>query len=118
MRLERKQEEELAKRKGLAVRTTLQIIWLIISGIIAYFLINFMLNSEEVNFSYGMIYSTLSIPATIPQEAILAGLVLLVTLVLQVFLWLGFMIASPEGRRKTGDPSLISRNKDPFSDKY
>ncbi len=114
MRIEKKQDEEIARRQGMTGKTVIQVVWFLISGIISYFLVTFMLNSEEVNFSYGLIYNTTGLPRSVPEGAILAILILILIMVFQVFLWLGFALASPEGRRKTGQPSLYSRNKDPF----
>lgn len=116
MKIERKHDEEIARRKGLTGRTIVSVIWLLISAAIAYFIIDLMLKSEEINFSYDAIYRTLSLPRSVPQIAVLAVLIVLITLIMQMFLWLGFAVASPEGRRRTGDPSLYSRNKDPFDD--
>ena len=59
MHLERKEQEELNRRKGLTIRTIVQIIWLIISFGLAYLLTN-SLESENV-FSYGQIYLSLSL---------------------------------------------------------
>lgn len=117
MRLERKNEEEIARRKGMTLKTIIQVIWLGISGVVAYFLITYMLESEEINFSYGLLYQQLFIPRSVPTWALLAIMILIFVLVMQVFLALGFMIASPEGRRKTGTPSMHSRVKDPFDDR-
>lgn len=114
MRIEKKIEEEIARRKGMTVKTIIQIVWLGISGVISYFLVNYMLTSEEINFSYRLIYNTLRIPQSVPEIVVLGLLIFIGVFVFQIFLWLGFAFASPEGRRKTGDPSLYSRNKDPL----
>ena len=114
MRLEKKQDEEIARRRGMTGTTVIQVVWFIISGVISYFLITFMLNSEEINFSYAMIYNTTGLPRSVPEEAVLAILIFIFIFIFQILLWLGFAIASPEGRRKTGEPTLYSRNKDPF----
>lgn len=117
MRLERKKDEEIAQRQGMTKKTLIQIVWLVISGIVAYFLINFLLESEEINFSYNTLYTQLFIPRAVPEWALLAGMIIVFVLVMQIFLVLGFVIASPEGRRKSGQPTLRSRNKDPFDDR-
>lgn len=116
MRLERKKEEEISKRRGLTVKTLIQVVWLLISGVVAYFLLTYLEQSDEVNFSYGMVYNIFNIPGSVPPWIVLGGMILIFVLIMQLFLSLGFIIASPEGRRRTGDPSLHSRNKDPFDD--
>ncbi|MEM7332030.1 MAG: hypothetical protein AAF490_08055 [Chloroflexota bacterium] len=114
MRIEKKQDEEIARRQGMTGKTMIQVIWFVFTGAISYFLVTFLLNSEEVNFSYALIYNTTGLPRTVPEGAVLALLVLIFIIIFQVFLWLGFALASPEGRRKTGQPTMYSRNKDPF----
>jgi hypothetical protein len=116
MRLEKKNEEMLAKRKGLTGRTIIQIIWLLISFAAAYFVANYLI--DEGIITYQQIYRELGLPRTIPEEAILFGMMFLIVFVMQFFLIFGFMIGDPEGRRKLGDPSMKSRNKDPFDDHY
>jgi hypothetical protein len=43
---------------------------------------------------------------------------LIIVFIMQFILIFGFMISAPEGRRKLGDPTMKSRNKDPFDDHY
>ncbi|MCP5095752.1 MAG: hypothetical protein GY943_09385 [Chloroflexi bacterium] len=117
MRLEKKQDEEIAKRKGMTGRTLIQIVWLGLSAAVAYGLLAYMNGSDEIRFSYGMIYRILSIPGSVPQWVVIGGLILIFVLIMQIFLSLGFVIASPEGRRKTGQASMHSRNRDPFDDR-
>ncbi|MCA9921779.1 MAG: hypothetical protein KC419_21845 [Anaerolineales bacterium] len=118
MRLEKKKEQEIARRQGMTGKTIIQIIWLVISAGVAYFLLTYMIESEEINFTYGTIYRALFIPTSVPRWVVLSGLIIIFVLFMQMFLALGFAIASPEGRRKTGKPTLYSRNKDPFDDRY
>jgi hypothetical protein len=118
MRLEKKRDEEIAQRKGMTGKTLIQIVWLGLSGVVAYGLLTYMNNADEINFSYSRVYRVLAIPGSVPQWVVIGGMILIFVLVMQVFLSLGFVIASPEGRRKTGEGSLHSRNKDPFDDRY
>lgn len=114
MKVEKKKDAEIARRQGMTKKTIIQVIWLIISGVISYYLVTYLLASDEVGLSYGAIYSGLGISrSTIPEVVILGALVLIGVMFFQMFLWLGFMFASPEGRRRTGEPSLHSRYKDP-----
>lgn len=111
MRLEKKREEEFERRKGTTGKTIIQVIWLLISFAIAYFVIDLIINAGYI--SYNMIYAV-GIPRAIPPIAIKLVLMFFVVAVMQFFLFIGFMFATPEGRRRTGDPTLKSKTKDPF----
>lgn len=111
MRLERQQEEVLRNRKGLTGKTIVQTIWLAISFAVAYFLINYILTQEYL--SYDMLYQA-GIPRTVPEWVILGVLMIFVVSILQFFLFMGYALTSPEGRRKTGDPTLKSRAANPY----
>ncbi len=111
MRLEKKHEEELARRQGTTGRTIVQLLWLIISFIIAYFLMNYLFKQDYL--SYNMIYQA-GLPRTIPEWAILLVFMIVIVVAMQFFLFIGYALANPEGRRRTGDPSLHSRTKDPL----
>jgi type VI protein secretion system component VasF len=113
MRLEQKKDEELAARKGMTGKTIITFIWLIISGVAAYFLITYLIDQDYLSLS---IFYQLGVPRAVPDWVFFALLILAVVLFMQFFLLFGFMLASPEGRRHTGDPSLHSHSKDPFED--
>lgn len=116
MRLEKKHDEMLAKRKGLTGRTLIQGIWLLISFAVAYFLANYLI--DEGVLSYQQFYNQLSLPRTVPEEAILFGIMFLIVFVMQFVMIFSFILFAPEGRRKLGNPTLKSRNKDPFDEHY
>lgn len=116
MRLEKKNEQELAKRKGLTTRTVLQAIWLLLSAVIVYFIVQALFDAGML--SYGFFYSALSVPAWVPSEAILATLILVGIVIMQFFFIFGYMITSPEGRAATGKPTAYSRDPDPLEDRY
>jgi hypothetical protein len=116
MHLEKKEQEELDRRKGLTIRTIIQIIWLLISFALAYLLTNAL--ESEGAFSYGQIYRTFSIPSAVPRWAIQGALMLIVVILMQFFFFLTFAWFSPEGRRRPGQPSLHSQHKDPFDKGY
>lgn len=116
MRIEKQREQELARRKGFATRTIIQIIWLFITGAAAYFILQYFL--DEGVLTYSAFYNQLGIPGWVPQWAILASLVLLTMVVMQIFLIFGYTIASPRGRAKTGKATLYSRNPDPLDNDY
>ena len=111
-RLDTKRQDELQRRQGFTVRSIISAVWLVVSFVVAYFLINYLFDSNRL--SYNMIYSRLFVPRTVPQEVILGVLMLLVVMVMQFALVAGFAFASPIGRTRPGTPSLISRNPDPL----
>lgn len=115
MRLEKKHQEELAKRKGLTGKTIVQVIWLGLTGIGAYFFTEYLFAGEYI--TSNLFYTQLFIPRFIPEWGLKALLILGMVIVMQIFFSLGYVIASPEGRRRTGDATLYSRNKDPFDDR-
>lgn len=116
MRLDRHKERELESRKGLATRTIVQVIWLGVSGVIAYFILRWAFDAEYLSYDY--FYNTLLIPTDISEEIILGALVLVSVFVMQFFLILGYAFASPLGRERPGDPSAYSTNPDPLENDY
>ena len=113
MRLEKKKDEEIAARKGMTGRTIIAFIWLAISGTLAYFLIEYLI-SENI-FSLNTFYQ-MGVPRAVPDWVLMGVMILIIVMLMQTFLLFGFMVASPEGRRRTGDPSLYSHSKDPLDD--
>jgi len=113
MRLEKKKDEELAAREGMAGKTIIAFIWLTISAVAAYFLVKYMFDTSTLRYST---FYSLGLPSQVPNWVILVGMIILVVAIMQSFLMFGFMLASPEGRRRTGDASLHSRSKDPLDD--
>lgn len=116
MRLDRKKDSELAERKGLAVRTIIQTVWFVLSGLIAYVVLDYLFDTQQL--TYDFFYSSLAIPRSVPEVAILGALVLIFVFFMQFFLILGYAIASPQGRERTGDPSPYSQTFDPMQDDY
>ncbi len=113
MRLEKKKDEEIAARKGMTGKTIIAFIWLAISAVMAYFFVDYLFASGIL--SHGTFYGA-GIPRSIPDWVITGVLVLLVVAFMQTFLLFGFILASPEGRRKTGDPTLYSRSSNQFDE--
>lgn len=118
MKLEKVKDQELRQRKGQARRTVIQLVWLAISAAIGYVLAEYVVFAEDGLLTYGQVYRWLSIsPNDLPSWVILAAVVAIVVFIMQFFLLMGFFVTSAEGRRRPGDPTLHSRNKDPM-DQY
>jgi hypothetical protein len=115
MKIEKRREQELAKRQGNARRTVIQGIWLLIALAFSYFMLTY-LNNEKI-FTTGMIRNAFNIPRTIPEWAVLGGMMIVLTLIIQFFLSAGYLLASPQGRRKPGRGDMYSSNPDPFDDR-
>ncbi len=113
MRLEKKREEETAKRKGMTGRTIVAFIWLLLSIGLSYVLITYLVSQKMLSLN---IFYQWGVPRAVPDWVFLVFLILVVVGFMQFLLFFGFMMASPEGRRHTGDPSLYSSSKDPFDD--
>ncbi len=116
MRLEKKRAEELSKRKGLTGKTIVQVIWLLVTGTLAYFFASYLFDQGLV--TTGLFYNQLYIPRSVPLWGLKLIMVLGMVIVMQIVFSIGFIIASPEGRRRTGDATMHSRNKDPFDDRF
>lgn len=116
MRIEKKREQELAQREGLTKRTLIQVVWLLISGVIAYFIVQALFAGGYININF--FYQELSVPPEVPEIAIRGGLVLLIVFVMQFFLIFGYVVASPQGRARSGQPSAYSKNRDPLENEY
>ena len=116
MRLEAKREAEVAKRKGLAFRTIVAIIWLGICFILAYLFVGWLKENEYLQ--VGFFYNSLFIPRTISEDLVWLGFTFVLVIIMQFFLLLGYAFFSPEGRLRTGTPSVKARNPDPLDKKY
>ncbi len=116
MRLDAQRDRELEKRKGFALRTILAVIWLAICIAIAYFLIDWLFENNYLNL--GFFYGQLRIPPIIPEWAIIAGSMLIVIVIINFFVALGYAFFSPTGRRRSGTASLYSSDPDPDDQKY
>jgi hypothetical protein len=115
MRLEKRREQELAKRKGNTGRTIAIVIWLGISFVIAYFLTRMLFDQGYI--SYQIMYNEMYIPRAVPEWGLQFLIMFIIVSVMQMLFYVAYFIASPEGQQRTGDPTLKSRNKDPFDDR-
>lgn len=107
MLLEKKREEEFAKRKGSTKKTIIQTIWLAISAVGGYFFVDWLNSSGTLTYTslYGM-----GLPRSVPEWGIMVGLILGVVIVMQLVFTLGYVLGSPAGREKRNQASLHSYN--------
>jgi multisubunit Na+/H+ antiporter MnhB subunit len=116
MRLDAKHDRELARRKGLARRTILVVVWLAICFALAYLIANYLFDNEIL--SYSFFYNRLFIPPSVDQIFILIALMIVIVVIISFFVLIGYAIASPVGRRRPGTPSLHSADPDPDDHKF
>ncbi len=116
MRLERKRDVELAGRKGMALKTIIALIWFGLCFVVAYYTVNWLFDTEILRPS--IIYNRLLIPRTVSEDIIRIALMILIVILIQFFVLLGYAFASPLGRLRPGKPSLRSREPDPNADDY
>ena len=116
MRLERQRDAELERRRGLALRTIIAVVWFGLCFIAAYYIVNWMFDSDTV--SLGFFYHRLLIPTSVSEGVIKAGLMIIIVVLIQFFVLLGYAFASPIGRIRPGDASLRSPDPDPNVDRY
>lgn len=116
MRLDAKRDRELARRKGLAKRTIVAAVWLAICFGLAFLIMNYLFDNDLL--SYNFFYSRLFIPREVSETAILIGSMIVIVIVINFFVLLGFGLASPAGRRRPGTPSMYSSEPDPDDQKY
>ena len=114
MLIQKKREREFAQYKGLTIRTIIQSIWLVLSILVAYFAIQYLLNEDIV--SYGLIRGVLAVPRWVPDWGLLVGMILVFVIIMQFFFILGFVIINPLGRVRPGRPSMRKSVADPLEE--
>ncbi|MDX1615303.1 MAG: hypothetical protein R3300_13395 [Candidatus Promineifilaceae bacterium] len=116
MRLERKKEAELARRKGNAVRTIIMLLWLLFSGLVAWGITEWLQESGTLTIQRVRTYLFLS--PEIDSLWIRLGMMLIIIMAMQLVLLFVFAMFSKSARRRPGDASLYSRQKEGNVDKY
>ena len=116
MRLDAKHEAEIAKRKGLTIKTILAIIWLGLCFTAAYLITDWLFESGALTLNF--FYTRLFIPRSIPEEIILIGFMIVIVVILQFFVLIGYAFANPMARRRPGTPTAYSPDPEPKSTQY
>lgn len=116
MQFEKRKQQELKEREGLARRTIAQVVWLLLSAVIAYLVVRYLFDQEILN--YGVIYSSLGLPGWIDEWMIQVALILIGVFIMQFFFVLGYAFASPQGRRPTGKATTRAQDPDPLDNRY
>ena len=111
MRLDMQRDQVLAKRKGLARKTIVAFIWIGLCFVAAYFVLEWLVTNEVI--SYRFFYSRLFVPQTVDQELLQLGLMVMIVVIINFFVLIGYGLISPAGRRRPGTPSPYSQDPDP-----
>ena len=116
MRLDAKRDRELAKRKGLALRTILAVIWLGLCFFVAYVVVSYLFDNDMLTFAFfrGPLY----IPFSISDELIIIGVTVVIVVAINFLVLVTYGLLSPTGRRRPGTPSMYSEDPDPDDHKY
>ncbi len=112
MKIEKRREQELAKREGNWKRTLLQTFALLVSFGIAYVAVGFL--DEQKIITTGMVRGAFQLSSRVPQWAVIGGMMLVIVVLIQFILMIGYFAASPQGRRKAGDGDMYSTNKEQY----
>lgn len=116
MRLDAKRERELARRKGLALRTILAIVWLAICCVLAFLFMNWLFENDVL--TMGFFRGQLRIPYSIEDTWIVLGLVVVLVVAINFLVLVIYGLFSSIGRRRPGTPSMYSSDPDPDDHKY
>jgi len=112
MRIERQREKELAKRKGNTGRTILGVIWLGLCFAAAYIFMGWLFDTGQLRPSF--FWNQLFIPRSVSADALQIIAAIVIVIIMNFFVLLGFGFSSRTGRTRPGTPSLKSRNPDPL----
>ncbi len=115
MLIQQKREREFARYRGLAIRTIIQTVWLIVSAVVAYFFIQYLLDIEFI--TYSMLRTRLAIPGWIPDWGIMTGMIIVFVVIMQFFFVMGYILVSPLGRIRPGRATMRKSVVDPIEEK-
>ena len=115
MKLQKKKDAELARREGSTKTTVIFGTWLIISIALGFGLFYYLDSSGTLTMR--ALRSDLGLSTQWPEWVFMAGGTLVFVMASLIALSFGFLIASPEGRRKAGKGNLQTRHKE-LDDRY
>ena len=116
MRLDAKREREVARRKGLTVRTILAMLWMALCILAAYYLANYLFENEILKMSF--FRGPLRIPYSISDTVIVIGFMLVIVIAINFLFLVVYGLFSSAGRRRPGTPSMYSADPDPDDHKF
>ncbi|MGB3713450.1 MAG: hypothetical protein WA996_03380 [Candidatus Promineifilaceae bacterium] len=112
MRIEKKHEAELEKRKGLTKRTILAGLWLFISFAISYLAAGWLMSSDILGLDF--FYEDIGIPETVSEVVMQIAVAFVIFLMIQFVVLIGYAVTSPKAKMRPGTPTTYSSEKDPY----
>jgi TRAP-type C4-dicarboxylate transport system permease small subunit len=112
MLLDKKRDREIAERQRRTKSTLFQVVWLVLATAVAAGVTYFIFTNDILTTAQ---FYALGLPREVPEWAIYLGVGFALLVVMQLLFSLGYLIASPKGRRKAGTPTLESSTMDPTS---
>ena len=116
MRLDAQRERELERRKGFAGRTIVAILWFSLCVVGAYFLVHWLFEIDRFNIRW--FHTRLYIPWDWDDWIIYAGLMIVIVVIINFLLLVGYSFFSAVGRRRPGSASLYSSDPDPDDQRF
>lgn len=116
MRLDAKRDRELEKRKGSAFRTIVAVVWLSLCFAFSYFLMKTLFDNGTI--TENLIRAQLRLPPWVPDWGIWLGAMIIIVVIINFMVLIGYAIVSPSGRRRPGKASLYSSDPDPDDRRY
>ena len=116
MRIEMKREAELAKRRGLANRTAVAVVTLILGFVIAYLLSALLFSKEIITVDF--FYNELAIPETVNQAMLQIGFAFVIVIILQLIVVMAFGLTNPAARARPGTPTVEAKDLDYYDAHY
>lgn len=115
MLLDKKREREIAERKRRTRYTIFQAIWLVFAVAVAGGVTYYLFTNEVL--TTGLFYG-LGLPRSVPDWMIYGGVGFAILVIMQLVFSIGFLLGSPEGRRRTGTPTAKSQTFDPSDQSF
>jgi hypothetical protein len=116
MRIEKKREAEMEKRKGLTGRTIIAFLWLVVSFFASYLVASWLFSAEILDTAF--FYYDLSIPDTVSETVLRLGVALLIFFAIQFFVLIGYAATSPKAKMRPGTPTTYSPEPDPYEETF
>lgn len=116
MRIDMKRQAEMDKRQGMTKRTVLTVVALLIGFVLAYLLTASLFSRGIINEE--LVYDQLSLPGELSMGVVRLIVAGLTTFFMWLIILLGFAIASPSARQRSGRPSATSPDPDLYDSKY
>lgn len=110
MRIDMKREAELAKRQGFANRTLVSLAGMGATLVVALLLATVLFSLKIITPEF--FYEELVVPTAVSESVLRLTTTLILFVIMQLFLLMGYAILSPSARAKTGQPTVRAVDPD------